>query len=509
MNEAFAALQRGLGPALEANRPGSTTPHVMIALPSYSVSESLLSHYGDRIPSLEHRYLNAVAVAGRIQSCDLVYVSTRTPLPDVVRYYLELMPEAVRESTSQRIRMIEVADDGSSRSVAARMADRPDLIAALREFIGDRPAFIEPWNVTEHEVRLALALDVPINGTAPELRPLAFKGEGRRLFRSAGVPLPLGREEVRTVDDVVDAVGWIGRQRPLLGGVVVKHDDSGAGDGNVVLDLRGMHHADDPEAWLREQVEELPEWYRADLLRGGIVEERIAGDRFSSPSAQVDIRPSGEITVLATHEQVLGGEGGQVYLGCRFPADPAYAPELADHAAKIGAALAAKGAIGRFSVDYVTAMAPGKTTWDVYAIEVNLRKGGTTHPYAALRNLVPGRYDVATGQWVLGDGSTRAYTSTDNLVHESWLGLDPLDVIDWVAKDGLQFDPVAGTGTILHMLSGLGVDGRFGVTAIARTPAEADAMYEQVRVTVQRLADRRLTDREPSPAWPEVGGEGP
>jgi hypothetical protein len=508
MDEAFARLQARLGPALEANRGGSTTDHVMIALPSYSVSESLLSHYADRVPALEHRYLNALCVTARIESCDLVYISTRAPSPEIVGYYISLVPEAGRESMARRLRTIEVPADGTSRSVAARMADRPDLVAALREHIGDRSAFIEPWNVTEHEVRLALALDVPINGTDPDLRPLAFKGAGRRLFRAAGVPTPLGREEVRTVDHVVDAVNWIGRQRPLLGGVVVKHDDSGAGDGNVVLDLRPMHHAEDPGAWLRDQVEALPDWYRSDLLLGGVVEERIAGERFSSPSAQVDIRPSGEIVVLATHEQVLGGDGGQVYLGCRFPADPAYAPELAEHAAKVGAALAAQGAIGRFSVDFVTAIAPGADSWDVYAIEVNLRKGGTTHPYSALRNLVPGRYDTEAGQWITNDGETRAYTSTDNLVHESWLGLEAADVIDWVARAGLQFDPVTKVGTVLHMLAGLAIDGRFGVTAIARTPDEADAMYEAVRTTVQRLADRRATDREPSAAWSEAAGEG-
>lgn len=507
MTVAFDALQAKLGPALSANTPTSTTSHVMIALPSYSVSESLLSHYGDRIPSLEHRYLNAIVIAGRIQACEMVYVSTRAPLPEVVDYYLALLPEAVRVSTKARLRIIEVPDDGSSRSVAARLVDRPDLIAAIREHIGGRPALIEPWNVTEHEVNLALALEVPINGTAPGLRPLAFKSAGRRLFAAAGVPYPLGREDVRTIDHVVDAVGTIAHQRPLVGGVVIKHDDSGAGDGNVVLDLRPMHHAEDSDAWVREQVEALPAWYLEDLKLGGVVEERIAGDRFSSPSAQVDIKPDGEVRVLATHEQVLGGEGGQVYLGCRFPADPAYARELAEHAAKIGAALAAEGALGRFSVDYVTAVPLGESGWDVYAIEVNLRKGGTTHPYAALRNLVPGRYDAASGQWIAENGETRAYTSTDNLVHASWLGLAPADVIEWVARAGLQFDPVTKVGTVLHMLAGLAIDGRFGVTAIARTPEEADAMYEQVGVVVQRLADRRATDREPPPAWPEAAGE--
>lgn len=509
--EAFASLQQQLGAALAANRAGSTTPHVMIALPSYSVSESLLSHYGNRIASLEHRYLNAIVVAGRIEACEMVYISTRAPLPEVFDYYLALLAEDRRDSTRARINFIEI-DDGTPRSVAAKLLDQVEVIAAIRAHIGDRPAFIEPWNVTEFEVNLALALGVPINGTAPELRPLAFKGAGRKLFASVGVPAPLGREDVRTTQDVVDAVRWIGRQRPLLGGVVIKHDDSGAGDGNVVLDLRPMHHADDADGWVAAQVDALPDWYRTDLLRqGGIVEERIAGTRFSSPSAQVDIRPGGEVTVLATHEQVLGGEGGQVYLGCIFPADAAYAPELAAHAARVGARLAEAGALGRFAIDFVTASSDPLDAehprWDVYAIEINLRKGGTTHPYAALRNLVPGRYDVAAGQWIAEDGSTRCYVSSDNLVHESWLGLEPADVIDWVARAGLQFDPVTKVGTVLHMLSGLAIDGRFGVTAIARTRGEADAMYEGVQVVVQRLADRRRTDREPSAAWPEMSAD--
>lgn len=462
----------------------------MVALPSYSVSESLLSHYVDRVSSLEHRYLNAIVVAGRIETCEIVYISTRAPLPEVVDYYMALLPAARRAATRQRIRFIEVPEDGAPRSVAARLADRADLIAAIRAEIGDRPAFIEPWNVTENEVRLALALDVPINGTDPDLRPLAFKSAGRRLFAAAGVPVPFGREDVRTTDDVVAAVRAIRDHRPGVTGVVIKHDDSGAGDGNVVIDLSPMDGAPDPEAWLRSIIEALPEWYRRDLTLGGVVEERIAGERFSSPSAQVDIRPGGDIVVMATHEQVLGGPGGQVYLGCRFPADPAYAAELAEHASKIGAQLGARGAIGRFGVDFVTA-AGADGRWDVYAIEVNLRKGGTTHPYSALRNLAPGRYDTAAGRWITEDGTSRAYSSTDNLVDPAWQGLAPADVIAAVAAAGLQFNPGTGVGTVLHMLSGLAIDGRFGVTAIARTPDEAEAMFETTRAAVAGLAASR------------------
>jgi len=483
----FDELQQRLGNALDANRPGSGIDHVMITLPSFSVSESILSHYGDRIFSLEHRYLNAVLIVGRITDCHTIIILSQLPDPHIIDYYLQLVPPAGRASARARTTMLEVRD-GTHRSTAAKLVDRPDLLAQIRAIVGDRPALIEPWNVTEHEMALAVALGIPVNGTNPKLRWLGFKGEGRRLMRRAGVPVPFGVEDVRTVDDVIAAIHTILDARPQAPGVVIKHDDSGAGDGVVVLDLAPMAAARDAEAWLREQVEGLPDWYRTDLERGGIVEERIVGARFTSPSAQVDIEPDGRVTVLATHEQVLGGESGQVYLGCRFPADPAYAPDLARYAAAVGAELSEAGALGRFSVDFVASAAAEDGAWQVHALEINLRKGGTTHPYAALRNVAPGRYEPESGRWLTADGSTRCYSATDNLVDPAWVGLAPTAVIKAVAGAGLQFDPERGTGVILHMLSGLAIDGRFGLTAIAETPDEAARLHEATRAAVERLA---------------------
>ena len=117
--------------------------------------------------------------------------------------------------------------------------------------------------------------------------------------------------------------------------------------------------------------------YAADLAeRGGVVEERIAGEEFRSPSVQMRVTPLGELEVLSTHDQVLGGPSGQAYLGCRFPADPAYATTITREAVKVGERLAEEGVIGRFAVDFVAVRAEG--AWDPYAIELNLRKGGTT-----------------------------------------------------------------------------------------------------------------------------------
>lgn len=472
----FEELQRRLGPALAANQAGSAVDHVLIALPSFSLGESLLSHYVDRIPSLEHRYLVAMLLLHRIGSCELAFVSCSAPDPVVVDYYLSLLPPGERESARRRLRIIEVPDS-SGRAVAAKLLDRPDLVDELRSWVDGRPAVIEPWNVQLDEVALAEQVEVPINGTSPALWPVGFKSAGRRLFAEAGVPHPAGREDVRSVSDVADAVAGIRAVRPAATGVVVKLDDSGAGDGNIVIDLR------EPDP-LDGALAQLPDWYVQDLASGGVVEELISGSPVTSPSVQLDMLPDGAIQILATHEQVLGGPTGQVYTGCRFPADPSYSADLATYGRAVGELLVQRGARGRASIDFIAAM-NSTGGWDAWALEVNLRKGGTTHPYTVLRNLVPGRYDPERGAWIAAkDRSMRAYWSTDNLVDPSWRGREPGTLIDAVAAAGLQFDIDRGTGVVLHMLSGVAIDGRLGLTSIGHDSEHAGELYEATATAI-------------------------
>jgi hypothetical protein len=480
--ESFEQLQARLGRAWALNKPSVGVEHVLVVLPSFSVGESLLSHYASRIPALEHRYLVTHLLLQRIQACELVFLTCQAPGQEVLDYYTSLVPADRRASVRARFRLV-VVPDTTPRAIAAKLLDRPDLLQALRDSFGDRPVFIGPWNVTDHEVEVALRLQAPIDGTAPDLWPLGYKSAGRRLFAEAGVPAPVGREQVRTVEEVVGAIAAVRSARPTAPGVVVKLDNSGAGDGNVVIDLRQVGGGPAAAEQLRARVAALPEWYLRDLATGGVVEELIAGARFASPSVQLDISPYGEVVVLSTHEQLLGGESGQVYVGCRFPADPAYGSELARHGRAIGELLARRGVVGRLSVDFAAA-GDGAGGWRVFALEVNLRKGGTTHPFVVLRNLVPGRYHAESGRWVAADGTARWYWSTDNLVDPAWLGLPPATVVKAVADAGLQFDYRTGTGVVLHMLSCLAIDGRFGLTAIGRTPEQAAAFYHATRSAV-------------------------
>jgi hypothetical protein len=469
--QGFDTLQAALGRAVALNRPGQDWPHVLVVLPSLSLGEPVLAHYGPRLPALEHRYLASFFMLHRIPNCEIVYVSTLAPAPEVLDYCAALLPPEGRASALSRFHVVALGDT-TMRGVAEKLLDRPDLLHAIRERIGGRPAFLEPWNVTEAEARLALELGVPVNGSDPALWPLGFKGAGRRLFRDCGVPLPAGREGITGVEDALDAIGAMRGEDPGLARVILKHDDSAAGDGNRVVDL-----SDAPEEGrLRKRLEALGPDYWEEMAKGGIVEEMVRGEGLTSPSVQVDILPDGTVEVLATHEQLLGGDEGQVYMGCRFPADPPYAAELARHGRRLGEELARQGALGRFALDFM-AVEDG-SRWRLVAIEINLRKGGTTHPFAVLRNLVPGRYDEAAGLWRAEAGGTRSYVASDNVVDPAWTGLSPAAAIRRVRAAGLEFDHATGVGVVLLMLSGLAIDGRLSAVAIGRDGAEAQRLFD-------------------------------
>ena len=230
---------------------------------------------------------------------------------------------------------------------------------------------------------------------------------------------------------------------------------------------------------------------------GGIVEERITGQEVQSPSVQLRVLPGGEVELLSTHDQLLGGPSGQSYLGCVFPAAAAYARLITGHAEQIGKRLAREGALGRFAVDFVVVRDSGGS-WTPYAIELNLRRGGTTHPFLTLQFLTDGRYDPATAIFTTPRGREKHLMATDHLESPNLRGLAPADLFDIVARHGLHFDQSRQEGIVFHMISCLTEHGRLGMTAVGDTPAEADRRYHQAERILLDEA-RQALEEQPLP----------
>ena len=241
--------------------------------------------------------------------------------------------------------------------------------------------------------------------------------------------------------------------------------------------------------------------------RGGIVEELISGVEVPQPQRAAAGHAPGEVELLSTHDQLLGGPSGQSYLGCRFPADFAYARAISADAATIGRRLAREGVLGRFAIDFVV-VRDTAGSWTPYAIELNLRKGGTTHPFLTLQFLTDGRYDPATALFVTPDGREKHLVATDHLEDPLLRGLRHDDLFDIVARHGLHFDQARQAGVVFHMISCLSEHGRVGLTAVGDTPAQADATYRRAERILLDEARSALADpvlRGADHAWALLG----
>jgi len=140
------------------------------------------------------------------------------------------------------------------------------------------------------------------------------------------------------------------------------------------------------------------------------------------------------------HDQLLGGATGQIFLGCAFPADDEYRMVIQEAARAVGEVLAKKGVVSRFAIDFLAYRDNGRSSWSISALEINLRMGGTTHPFLALQFLTGGSIDESTGLFRSPSGHVKYYRATDNLRSDAYRGLLPeRNVSTRVRHRGLEF----------------------------------------------------------------------
>jgi hypothetical protein len=399
----------------------------------------------------------------------------------------------------ERLTMIACYDT-SPRPLTEKILERPRLIQRVRERIDSERGHMSVFTVSERERQLAVALGIPLYGVNPELLPLGTKSGSRKVFREARIPMPPGVEDLRGGREVAGAIASLWEQHPKLRRVVVKLNQGFSGEGNAILPLGARLTKVRPgkaphRARVDAVLEALPHlrfgasgetWTRfeGELQKiGGVVEAYLDGESKRSPSAQLRINPRGKLEAMSTHDQLLGGRDGQVYLGCRFPADPAYRFEIQKDALAVGEILRDKGVVGRVAVDFV-AVENERGDWNRYAIEINLRMTGTTHPIMMMKLLNDGDYDPDRGLYLTRRREPRYYVSTDNLVEPHYQGLLPDDVLDIAAVHDVHYRPWKETGVVFHLLGAVSQFGKIGMTAIGATPEEAEAFYQRAKVVL-------------------------
>lgn len=490
----FDRLQKKLVPLWKSIERLNQDPQTIVVVPSMSI-DAIGS--GTLMQAYEERFLFLLLLLRQPQA-RLIYVTSQMILPNIIDYYLDLLPGVIPSHARPRLFLIAPLD-GSARPLSDKLLARPRLIERIRSLIMDPDrAHLIPFNTTDREKELALRLGIPMYGADPKFFLLGTKSGCRKIFMEENVPHPLGDGDLGSKEEVISAIARLRAKKPSIQQLLVKLNEGVSGEGNAIIDLIGLPRIDDAgkpgspipdtteKAMLEERLRamkfELPdvtyESYMEKLEeRGAVVEERIIGEEFRSPSVQLRITPLGAVELLSTHDQLLGGPSGQSYLGCVFPADIGYAALISREAAKVGNRLAKEGVIGRFALDFVVVRSNGK--WEPYAIEINLRKGGTTHPFLTLQFLTDGTYDPDTATFTAPNGKQKFFVASDHVESPRYRALTPDDLFDIVVRHNLHFGQTRQTGVVFHMMSALGEMGRTGLTAVGNSHEDAKAIYDR------------------------------
>jgi hypothetical protein len=484
--EVFHQLQQQLASQFQTTFPDKLAERTVVVIPSLTLDQDILSKVRGHF-YYEERLLCLLMLL-RMPRTHMVYVTSVPVDPAIIDYYLHLLPGITGYHARQRLVLLSCYD-ASRKSLTEKILERPRLIQRIKDCIVDqRPAHFTSFNVTEYERRLAIKLGLPLYGCDPDLAYLGTKSEARKLFKQFHIPVPDGFEDVKTKDEVIEKLVELKQKYPQLKKAVIKMNDGFSGEGNAVFYYSTTETVLNWGEWIRSNMEQQLKIVAGDVDMNryfekfermqGIVEVFLEGSIKTSPSVQCRINPLGKVDVLSTHDQVLGGDDGQVFLGASFPANQEYAAQLAEYCLPVADALQKAGVLGRFGIDFISIKENGR--WQHYAIEINLRKGGTTHPYLMLQYLTEGDYDAKSGLFFMKDGRERYYYATDNLYHECFKGLSPHDLIDIAMCNGLHFSNSTEEGVMFHLISSLSQYGKTGLVAIGSTPERAKAYYEKV-----------------------------
>ncbi|MCB9679283.1 MAG: carboxylate-amine ligase [Alphaproteobacteria bacterium] len=498
---AYAKLQAQVPELFHQLSKDTRIPQTVVIVPSLSMDPRELSKITGVYHYEERMLVNLMLL--RQPRTRLIYVTSQQLDPTVVDYYLALLPGVPTSHARSRLVMLH-CNDRSNQPLSKKILARPRLIDRIRrEIRTPARAHMVCFNSTDLERSLSVRLGIPLNSVDPALNDLGTKSGCREVFRAAGVNLPFGFERVKSAHEIAECLAEIKRRDPAARRAVVKLNEGFSGEGNALFYYGDLDAGDGPETLVAKIEDRLPtlkfeapqETWQGFLEKyeemEGVVEAFVEGEKKESPSAQCRVNAVGEAQVISTHDQVLGGPSGQVFLGCTFPAHQDYRMEIQESGALVAEELARRGVIGRFGIDYVSVKQPDGT-YEHHAIEVNLRKGGTTHPFLTLKFLTAGNYNMEDGLFYAPSGRPKYYFATDTLQEERYKGLRAEDLVDISVYHGLHFHGPSERGVVFHLIGALSEFGKLGVVSIGDNLQQARFLYKQ---TIQVL------DEETGPDW--------
>ena len=161
----------------------------VVVVPSLSLDDLASARTGTFNQAMEERSLFLLLLL-RQPRLRMVYVTSMPISEAIVEYYLGLLPGVIPRHARKRLTLVSI-NDGSPRSLSAKLLEHPRLLRQVRELIPNpEHCHLVGYNVTQDERDIALSLGIPVYGCDPRLSPLGDKTGCRRLFEEVGIRYP-------------------------------------------------------------------------------------------------------------------------------------------------------------------------------------------------------------------------------------------------------------------------------------------------------------------------------
>ncbi|MFA4995652.1 MAG: ATP-grasp domain-containing protein [Patescibacteria group bacterium] len=437
----------------------------------------------------------------RYKRTKIIYITSKGFNKELFDYYLDLISDNEKDflEKKKRLTCIEV-DDKRPVALAQKMIDDSQSIEKVINSITDhKTALLRCYNPTNLERSLAVKLNVPLFASEEKHDFVGSKSGGRKVFKLSGANLIPGYSYLKNSDELFLAMARLTKKHPETKKMMVKINYAASGQGNCIFRLDDFIKKTEVII-TKTSVESLSELIRRNFdnhadfeikglaaakylqmfeSKGGIAELFISGETKYSPSVQISINAEGKPTVLSTHEQILGGQDKQKYLGCTFPSLTSHRKLIIKEGNKIAEWMAKKGIIGNFAIDFVVVHPEGSKNPIVYPIEINLRKGGTTHPFRIAFFLTGAKYNKNRG--ILHCGKVLIhYLSMDIIESEKYKKIKPMKLIELVHNSKISFNKNTKKGALVYMPGMVKEFGRFGAICIGHSDSEAKRIYNKM-----------------------------
>ena len=486
---------------------------VIIHLPSLSVSE----RQRRTIPNLEVRQNSHMPRLFDVRKpgVDVLYVAPFPLNDDVAHYFAKVLEIGGVEEPQKRYKT--VVPENYHRfpahfSLTLLLLYSPRALRRIANFCRGKPAYIVPNVVGPEELRLSMALGIPL--LAPEPRVAAVFGSksgAKRIFHAAQVNVAPGAHDLYDEEDLLGALAQLISMHLDVPRWVFKLDDEFGGRGHAHVDTESLpcyqqllkEHDAAPDEWeeeatqarvhqrlVAELLEVLPQravinmrwlwrtWadYVAAFKRSGGVIEASPLEIRSSPSANLLVEPDGTVNLTSVHEQIFSASC--TFVGAALPQTAVPFPALREAALAVGKACYQRNIIGHVGVDFVSFF-DHDGVLRVWAVDLNVRMTHSALTFGFFHFLVNGHFDPRTGLYhasQTADGAApdtqRSYVMNELLFHPQLFSVRHSVFFNLCRLKGVSFDLQERTGTVFNLMDSFS-RGVIGILTVGKTLLDA------------------------------------